>query len=268
MRNHSRRGQRFLSPPGAWFAACLVAVSVWVTKSSAIDKAPVLDRVPVDRVTIESWWEKLEKPELEASRALLRLSDHPREVIPFLRTKLLPVRLSERRFDELLEQLGNDEEEIWKAAFEEFEYFDPRLAVPLEKIMERVTESPARQRIVEVMSGRTPGSLEGTVILREVGGGGHNFYSEVSKGSWWAESKISQINYRYSNRKVKWNRAVRAIVLLRHFETPAADAILEDLAKGHPEAQPTRAAREALETHGDPTKEAVRAIPDRKGAED
>jgi hypothetical protein len=36
------------------------------------------------------------------------------------------------------------------------------------------------------------------------------------------------------------------IVLLEHINTPQTVAILETMASGHPDAQPTKAAREAL----------------------
>jgi hypothetical protein len=36
-------------------------------------------------------------------------------------------------------------------------------------------------------------------------------------------------------------------VLLEHIGTPEAVAILKDMASGHPDAQPTRVAREALD---------------------
>jgi len=51
---------------------------------------------------------------------------------------------------------------------------------------------------------------------------------------------------RIINVKRKWNQAVRAIVVLEHIGTPAAVAILRDMAGGHPEAQPTKTAVEAL----------------------
>jgi hypothetical protein len=44
-----------------------------------------------------------------------------------------------------------------------------------------------------------------------------------------------------------WTRAVRAIVLLEHIGTPGAVAILKDMATGHPDAQPTKVARDCLE---------------------
>ena len=39
---------------------------------------------------------------------------------------------------------------------------------------------------------------------------------------------------------------MRAIILLEHIGSPDAVAILKDMSTGHPEAQPTRTAVEAL----------------------
>ena len=71
----------------------------------------------------------------------------------------------------------------------------------------------------------------------------YNFHAD--RGGWWAEHKVSRINSNgWEIPKRKW---VRAIVLLEHIGTPDAVAILKEMATGHPEAQPTRIAREALE---------------------
>ncbi len=40
---------------------------------------------------------------------------------------------------------------------------------------------------------------------------------------------------------------MRAILLLKHIGTPGAVAILKDMATGHPDAQPTKVARDCLE---------------------
>src|SRR5262249_42723303 len=55
------------------------------------------------------------------------------------------------------------------------------------------TETPTRQRMVEVLSGRPAGSLETKeVVLRKVGQGeGFNFFAG---GSWWAEHQVARIN--------------------------------------------------------------------------
>ena len=147
----------------------------------------------------------------------------------------------------LLLKLNNGNEQVWKAAFEELEYFDPRLAIELPELMDRVKESPGRQRMVELLSERDPGTLsKKSIDLRPVGDG-YNFFAP-DFGSWWAEPKVSRLNsVRWAGVKRKWTRAQRAIVLLEHIGTPEAESVLKEMATGHPDAQPTKAAKEALE---------------------
>ncbi len=134
-------------------------------------------------------------------------------LLAFLKKQMQPLQIDQQRVRSLLVSLGNENEATWKAAFEELEYFDPRLAIDLETLMKEVTEAPGRQRMVEVLSGREPDSLAGkTIGLRALGkGDGFNFFAE---GSWWAEHKVSRINSPWNNMKKKWTRSVRAIVLL------------------------------------------------------
>jgi hypothetical protein len=195
---------------------------------------------------MEALWADLEKGEVEASRALLKLADRPKETVAFLKETMKPLKIDAEHVKALLVLLGSDEETIWKSAFEEFEYFDPRLAIDLETLMKDVTESPARQRMVEVLSGREAESLKGKTVSLRGFGDGHNFSD--GRGSWWAEVRVDRINsFAWGNTKKKWIRAVRAIVLLEHIGTPEAVALLNDLASGHPDAQPTRTAKESLE---------------------
>jgi len=196
----------------------------------------------------EACWADLEKGEADAARALLKLADRPKEAVAFLRTRLLPLKIDADRVQTLLVNLGSDKEETWKAAYEELEYFDPRLAIDLETLMADVTTSPARQRMVEILSQRPVGSLEGKdVTIRGVGSNsGFNFFD--GRGSWWAEHRVERINAGVGgNLKKKWTRAVRAIILLEHIGTPDAVAILRDMSTGHPDAQPTKLASDALE---------------------
>ena len=154
-----------------------------------------------------------------------------------------PLKIENNAVFDLLDKLASDDEAVWKPAFEELEYFDPRLAVALEALMLDVTESPARQRMVDVLSGRPAGTLQGDVKLRNTGEDSFNFFSGNS--SWWAEHKVSRLNT-WGNLKKKWTRAVRATILVEHIGSPEAVAILKEMATGHPEAQPTRTAVEAL----------------------
>ena len=202
---------------------------------------------------MEAWWKDLEKPETDATRALLNMADRREETVAFLKATMKPLKISAAEVRALLLKLGNASDKVWMPAFEELEYFDPRLAIDLETLMDRYKEAPGRQRMVEVMSGREAGQLAGKeVMLRGVRGDGFNFFAQPNFGSWWAEHKVDRINNPdgWGNPKKKWTRAVRGIVLLEHFGTPGAVAILKDMATGHPDAQPTRVARDALERLG------------------
>ncbi len=202
--------------------------------------------VAANQSQMDSWWIDLEKGEAEASRALLDLCDHAQEAVPFLKDKLRPLTISSGQVKALLLKLNSPDEHLWKPAFAELEYFDPRLAIELPELMERVTESPARQRMVEVLSEREPGSLKDKQIDLSPVGDGFNFFSQ-GVGSWWAEPKVSKINsYRWSTFKRKWTRAQRAIVLLEQIGTPEAASILKAMATGHPEAVPTKLAKDSL----------------------
>jgi hypothetical protein len=210
------------------------------------DEPPVKGRTP-EEARWEAWWADLEKGEEEATRALLNMADHRREAVAFLKEKLQPLVLTPGRLKDLLAWLGSDDNDVWMTAFEELEYFDPRLAVGLELLIEKTTEYPVRSRLVEVLSGRPAGSLAGKKVgILGVGNGGFNFLMEPG-GTWWAEHQLELVNSTPArNPKRKWTRAVRAIALLEHIGTPEAAAILKAMATGNPEAQPTRAAKDAL----------------------
>jgi hypothetical protein len=223
----------------------LTAMAVGVVFLGALGSAA---EPPTDDKMMESLWADLEKSELEASRALLKLADRPKEAVGFLKEKMKPLKTRPGEIRALLLKLGSDKEEVWKAAFEELDYFDPRLAIDLETLMEKVTETPTRQRMVAILSNQSDFRLkwiEGKKIdLMKTGQDGFNFFSE--NGSWWAEHKVSRINLHAAYDRKKWTRAVRAIVLLEHIGTPDAVAIIKEMSTGHAEAEPTRVAQETL----------------------
>lgn len=202
-----------------------------------------------DARQFEVLWADLAQEDTPAARALLKLSVRPKEATLFLRARLKPLTVTARKVKALIADLGSDKREVWTAAYDELEYYDPRLAIDLVTLMADVTESPARQRLVCVLSGRTleylAKHLDGKAVqLRPVGDDGYNFSAE---GSWWAEHKVERLNIGWGNPKLYWTRAVRAVVLLEHIGTPGAVAVLEEMATGHPDAQPTKAARESLD---------------------
>ncbi len=223
-----------------------LAAAVTSFVANRCSAAPPRTDKGADAAQMDSWWSDLEKDEAAASRALLELADRAKNAVPFLKGKMKPLRITSGQAKALLLKLNSADEHLWKTAFEELEYFDPRLAIELPEMMDRVTQAPARQRLVELMSERAAGSLAGKEINLNPVGEGYNFVSQ-GVGSWWAEPKVAQLNStRWGNTKRKWTRAERAIVVLEHIGTPEAISILRDMATGHPDAQPTRVAKEAL----------------------
>jgi len=197
---------------------------------------------------LQRWWDDLEKPDPASARALLGFASHPDKAVAFFKKQLVPLALSELQAAALIEDLGSEDEAVWRPAFEKLEYLDPRLAIGLEKLMDGVVNPPvARTRLVEVLCDAPPDSYRGKdVRLRSVGPGeGHNFTAD--NGSWWAEASVARLCTGEIAPKKKWTRAVRAIVVLEHIHSPEAIALLKELAGGHPDAAPTRAAQEALE---------------------
>ncbi|MCE9527993.1 MAG: hypothetical protein K8R36_18280 [Planctomycetales bacterium] len=197
------------------------------------------------RQRLEKLWADLERPEPAASAALLKFAAQPAASIPFLKAKVVPLKIEPAKVRALLISLRSEKDEVWKDAAEQLAYFDPRLAIDLETLMKEVVDSPARQRMVEILSDRQAGSLAGKdLTLRPAGADGFNF---AIPGAWWAEHKVERLNTSpFGTPKPKWTRAVRALALLDHMDTPEATAIIKDMATGHPDAQPTRVAKEML----------------------
>jgi hypothetical protein len=194
---------------------------------------------------LDGLWADLMKDEPAASLAVLRLYKQPEHAVPFLKAKLRPLRLDADQCTKLLKDLGSDDEKVWKAAWDELGYLDPRLAIDLPTLMQNVTDNPARTRMVELCSERPADSLAGKdVQIRPVGKDGYNFFAD--NGSWWAEHKIERIGGSVWNPKKAWTRATRGVAILEQLGTPEAVQVLEQLAGGHADAFPTKAAKESL----------------------
>jgi hypothetical protein len=237
-------------------ASGLIAATLCLSAPISLASAsPGDEPVPADTKQLEAWWADMEKGETPATRAVLNLADRPQDAVNFLKTKLKPLAISPERVKALLFKLGHHNEAVWKPAFEELEYFDPRLAIDLETLMNRYKENPARHRLVELLSGQDADSMKDyqDLEIRAVDSG-FNFTGKMEKGvlSWWAERRVDRIglNGWGVDPKKKWTRAVRAIVLLEHLHTPEAITILKSMAGGHPDAYPTKSAQQSLAAIG------------------
>ena len=190
-------------------------------------------------------WADLGKHEPDSTRAAIRLYARGKEVIPLIKSKMRPLKLDADACNDLIKQLGSDDEETWRAAWNELDYLDPRLAIDLQVLMNTVKENPAHSRLVEVMSQQKISSLSGeTITLRSIGKEGYNFFSKDR--SWWAEHRVERIGGTLWTTKKAWIPCFRAIAVLQELGTPDALAILEDFATGHTDAAPTKAAFTAV----------------------
>jgi hypothetical protein len=200
----------------------------------------------LSRQELEALWSDLYADDPAAANAVIKLYKNADASVPFLKEKLQPLELDADECRRLLKELGSNDEKVWKAAWETLDYLDPRLAIDLPTLMEEVTDVAARTRMVELCSQREADSLAGkNVTLRPVGDDGFNFFD--GRGSWWAEHRVERIGGTSWNRKTAWTRAARGVAILEQINTAEAVEVLKQLAEGHPDAAPTKAAQESLE---------------------
>ena len=225
----------------------LVATKVYAEEQSA----------PSREHNLKTHWNALLGTEPSSTRAILQLAKTPEATIAFIANRVHPLTLSDERLERLLDDLRSSDDSVWKAAFHELEYFDPRLALGIEDLLKRdaFQDSPARNRLVAVLSGRRPErtSNYGFIRLRASTCGGFNFVGSVdpakSESSWWAEHKVERLNGYVGNIKQEWTRLIRAICLLEHFGTSESMSIVKKISKGHPDAAPTKIAKATLKRY-------------------
>ena len=197
-----------------------------------------------EKLDLDKLWKDLEKNEPESTVAILKLAQRPEETVKFLEKKLIPLVLEEKEFEELMEQLGAEDADKWKPAFEKLSYLDPRLHMDLEALMEEFDENPTRNRLIEILCDTKAGTYTGKDIqLRKTARGQYNFKSGNS--SWWAEASVERLNSSFYLGKKKWRQATRAVILLEHIGTKDSMRVLLRLSSGHEKAQPTRVAKAA-----------------------
>lgn len=246
---------------GAAGAMALTLSEQQADQSSTPSTAPsqvITPAADAKTATVQAAWEDLLKEEPHASSALLRMASQPDATVALLREQLAPATLTMDELLELLAALESEDEAVWRPAAERMQYYDPRLAMGLEELMDMVEKNPARSRLVHILSGRNSYQLTyENIELRKYGEGddvSFNFYDSDARSSWWAEHRIERINDQHLTTNAHWLRAVRAIVLLEHIGTPEARAVVDGLATGHPDAQPTRAAKDAIAARMQPAK--------------
>lgn len=244
------------SAPAATIPTTTVATTIPSTlgKDTTRIVAPLLLDARTQRM--DKWWGDLEGMEPGVSRAALGLAGTPAETVAFFKGKIVPLKISDSEVRSLIENLGSDQDRVWRPAFENLEYFDPRLAIALTTLMDEVKEQPARNRLVAVLSWESEAMLKETagmtISLQPLRGSkvDYNFAGKTADGkrslSWWAESQVGRLTSDRIITKKQWVRADRAILLLSQIRTPEAREMVNAMADGHPDAEPTKTAKAVL----------------------
>ncbi len=233
----------------------ILATSQTGTHAAGPATTQAVDEQKQMQARMQSWWEDLSKPEPFSTKAVLDFSSKPDAAVAFLKENLKPLKLEQSDLDDLLKALDSDDEKVWKPAFDKMQYFDPRLALDIGALLDAATEQPARNRLIEILSDDTPDQLKGQSVNLRRNGQYWLFYVQNPNGgshSWYVEPKVEKLDTEDGrSRKKLWQRADRAVILLQHIGTPAAIAILKDMAGGNPDAQPTKIAKLAVDSLGD-----------------
>jgi len=212
-------------------------------------------------------WADLLGSEPSSTRAVLKLSKNPDLTTDFFASKLLPLKITKQELLGTITELGSDDDKRWRVAYQQLSYFDPRLAMGLEELLslDSVQAYPARHRLVDVLSGLSIDDPRSAIRQRykvikldkinRVTPFGDHFFNfcggdteNTCRANWWAEPRLERLNVWPMNEgaKKEWTRIIRALSLLESFDSPRAREIIESVATGHPDAQPTKFARAIL----------------------
>jgi hypothetical protein len=233
-------------------AATQVETTQPATTQSVVTTQPTTAPIVDDNKQMEDLWADLEKQEPWSTRAILDFYDKPASTVAFFKDHLKPLKLDQKEMEDAFTALASDEEKVWKPAYEKLNYFDPRLNMDIEALLSEVTEPLARTRLAAILTGCQPDQWKGyDVSLVKNGNWGYlSMRNGNSQSNYGIQEKVSELD----GSKPQWQRTDRALVLLQHIGTPGAIAILKDLATGNPSAQPTKIAKAALQSLGEPVK--------------
>jgi hypothetical protein len=232
--------------------SCLLVVSILLTTTAPA--APVPNLKEAKKREMDRHYEALRyHGPTSAVAGLLPLVAMPvDDVVSYLAAKLKPLMLNEERAKQLIADLGSDDKKVVEAAFEEMAYFDTRLAMTPQAAFELAPQGVARQRLAAAWQGRQIDEYADSKLeiqkwlLRQPGG---QLVPEVGLT---VEKENRKLSYTFpmvvSGVKLDtWRQSARSVCLLEHFGTPDAVKVIKDMATGHEDAMPTRAAKAAID---------------------
>lgn len=216
--------------------------------------APVPGNEQAEKRRHEALWKELDAPEPVARvRAAFGFLDDP-NAAAYLKEKLPPVEASKEQITKWLKDLDSDDEKVWKAAYEQLEYFNPQLALTLPEQLELVTTDNGKRVLFHVWGGmlitfsnETTYRTELTLDLKTPEEPRAKFTSHVLRNGLTSThsmgTTVEPLRAVYSS---AWGRAELAARTLHRMNTKESRAVLERLASGHKDARLTRTAAQLL----------------------
>jgi RNA polymerase sigma factor (sigma-70 family) len=265
---------------GRWaVAVALAAGAVWASAVSARPEPPDerdgkppygrLDPRPPLLNLEDAAWDKLWRDEPYASRGVLEFASFPnKETVAFFKTKLKPLKTDKETVARWIAALDSDKQDEWLPAYLALDYFDPALVMTPREAWGEAKGHRARHRLAALLTGRPEVMNVPDPVRRD-----ENDMQLVERDrSYWVviysipiprdrpnatgfqpqpapkESREFPVAPRPENvQRPTWTQLTRAVVILEHIGTPEALALLKEMASGHPDALPTRTAKEAVE---------------------
>ncbi len=202
--------------------------------------------------TDKLWTDLTAADEATVVRALLTLGQNPRDTVAFLKDHLIPVKADSQRVAKLVANLDSDQFAVREQAAADLEYLGKYIRADLEKALAQAASAEAMQRIQQLLD-KLPRPVKDPKPAPQANNNGANVQVIVVNGQRRIIVNGVEVdgNPKPASTPVgpptTWVRAVRAIALLEHINTPEARELLKSMAAGEADALPTAQAKAALE---------------------
>lgn len=235
-------------------ASSALLVSVGVLTCVAYAAEPTPTAAPRATGTEGLWGDLAGADDTALTRAILTLSKNPADTVAFLKSHMRPVKADAKRVAALIADLESNQFAVRQRAFEELEYLGKYIQADLEK-SQASAGTEAKQRLQQLLD-RIPKPMKdakaaplakpgvNAIQIQMVGGVRRVIVNGVPVEG---PGNVGPVAIGPS---AYWVRAERAIAILEDIGTPEAKAIVEELARGEPDALPTEKAKAALERWG------------------